>query len=331
MKSTIYYFVSIYLSLVILASCSGRFGGNGSDSSLVDSTEMESVTVRKPQPGDSGYHFSGREEIEHYLKTSPDAKRFAGGILPVIAADAPEYADKLISQLASYSKFIVVDKAGMKVILYDKYGHVLKSYGMACAKNYGTKHAKADSRTPEGFFSVQGKYDSTEWLYTDDDGNTSQVKGQFGPRFIRLKIPNTSQIGIHGTGAPWSIGHRTSHGCIRITNENILELYELVEKGMPVIVLPGKRDRAVNRSEGYYIPFFPTEPEYAMSAEEKNAGIMPDSTSAGNECSGVANDSTTVARDSVNSAEQAQHAATLQKSEQPQPGEPTPTPPPAEE
>ena len=68
---------------------------------------------------------------------------------------------------------------------------------MACAKNYGTKHKKADSRTPEGFFEVEGIYNSTDWLYTDDDGVTSKKKGQFGPRFIRLKIPVTSQIGIH--------------------------------------------------------------------------------------------------------------------------------------
>lgn len=83
-------------------------------------------------------------------------------------------------------------------------------------------------------------------MFTDDNGVTSKVKGQFGPRFIRLKIPTTSQIGIHGTCAPWSIGNRCSHGCIRITNENILELVEFVEVGMPIIVNPGRKDILVN-------------------------------------------------------------------------------------
>lgn len=279
MKSKNRYIVFIFLMFcftlpVFLTSCAGRSGEGGADSAQNDSASIDNE-YKKSQPGDSAYHFSGREEIEKYLRNSPDAKKFAKGILPVIARETPDYADKLISALATHSSFLVVDKASMRVILYDRYGRVVKSYGMACARNYGTKHIKADSRTPEGFFSVQGKYDSTNWLYTDDYGRTSQVKGQFGPRFIRLKIPNTSQIGIHGTASPWSIGHRASHGCIRITNENIMELYDLVEKGMPVIVLPGKRDRAVNRSEGYHVDFFPTEPEYAMSEQEKSEKLGP--------------------------------------------------------
>ena len=43
-------------------------------------------------------------------------------------------------------------------------------------ENFGTKHEKGDSRTPEGLFSVEGIYDSTDWLFTDDDGVTSKKK-----------------------------------------------------------------------------------------------------------------------------------------------------------
>lgn len=174
-----------------------------------------------------------------------------GIILPMLEENL-DYATKLLSN--THDKFLIVDKGSMKVKLYDKYGNLQKSYGMACAKNYGTKHHKADSRTPEGFFSVKSIHNSTDWLYTDDNGVKSDKKGQFGPRFIRLRIPTTNQIGIHGTCAPWSIGHRSSHGCIRLTNENILELVTLVEKGMPVIVNPGLKDESVNREEGYNIP-----------------------------------------------------------------------------
>lgn len=237
-----------------------------------DSYSFESDTVPdSPVPGDEDFMFGDSAAISDYLDEGPEASAYAGGILPVIAEHVPEYADKLIAN--QYDKFLVVDKASMRVILYDKYGQVLKAYDMACAKNFGTKHAKGDSRTPEGFFSVQGTYDSTDWLFTDDNGVQSKKKGQFGPRFIRLRIPGTSQIGIHGTCSPWSIGHRASHGCIRITNENILELVELVEPGMPAIVLPGKRDRKVNREEGYAIPYFPTAPKYAMTESEKKLPV----------------------------------------------------------
>lgn len=183
----------------------------------------------------------------------PIADSYSGSIIPVIEEASQNYGNRIRTE--GKDGFIVVDKGRMKVILYDGDGFAVKSYGMACAKNYGNKQKKADSRTPEGFFHVQGVYDSTDWLFTDDNGKTSKKKGQYGPRFIRI----APQIGIHGTCSPWSIGHRTSHGCIRITNENIMELHELVHVGMPVIVIPGTRDRKVNREEGNESVYFPTK------------------------------------------------------------------------
>lgn len=189
---------------------------------------------------------------------------YQDGILPVIAAEAPEYAKKLAVE--GQKGFIICDKARMKVILYDSLGYVRKEYGMACSKRYGNKHKKADNRTPEGYFNVVGVFDSTDWLYTDDNGKQSKKKGQFGPRFIRINSP---QIGIHGTCAPWSIGHRASHGCMRLTNENIMELSQLVHAGMPVIILPGKRDREVNHNEGSETIYFATSSGFEMKESEK--------------------------------------------------------------
>lgn len=197
--------------------------------------------------------FATAEDAIEYMKNSGEWGRYSTGILPRMAKDYLPYAVKLLN--SPYDAFIIVDKGGMKVRYFDKYGVEQHCYGMACARNYGTKHKRGDLRTPEGFFSVEGVYNSENWLFTDDNGQTSQVKGQFGPRFIRLKTPVSTQIGIHGTSAPWSIGSRRTHGCIRLRNNDILELYKLVSKGMPVIVVPGKRDMAVDRKEGYDVPW----------------------------------------------------------------------------
>lgn len=196
------------------------------------------------------------EDLQEFMQSSEHSDLYAQGILPGMLDKAPEYVSELLKN--EHPGFIIVDKSRMKVIYYDKYGSAVKTYGMACAKNFGTKHSKGDSRTPEGFFHVEGVYNSTDWLFTDDDGVTSPKKGQFGPRFIRLLIPGTTQIGIHGTCAPWSIGGRSSHGCIRIKNENILELVELVEKGMPVIIVPGRKDMEQNILDGVEIPWIPS-------------------------------------------------------------------------
>jgi lipoprotein-anchoring transpeptidase ErfK/SrfK len=43
---------------------------------------------------------------------------------------------------------------------------------------------------------------------------------------------------IHGTNAPNTIGQRVSSGCIRLTNEDIIDLYSRVNVGTRVVVLP---------------------------------------------------------------------------------------------
>src|SRR5881227_1548272 len=46
---------------------------------------------------------------------------------------------------------------------------------------------------------------------------------------------------IHGTNAPQSIGTRVSSGCIRLTNEDVADLYSRVNVGTKVVVLPQER------------------------------------------------------------------------------------------
>ena len=248
------------LFIISLTAC-GPSDKAGTADSIVDTTTYDTampvdtipVDTIPPAPG----RFATTQEALDYMQNSPYREKYEAGILPRMARENLPYTNKLLN--STYSRFLVVDKGKMKVQVYDCYGRKEIEYGIACAKNFGTKHEKGDSRTPEGFFSVEGIYDSTDWLFTDDNGVTSPKKGQFGPRFIRLRIPTTSQIGIHGTCAPWSIGSRASHGCIRVTNENILKLVEIVEVGMPVIVNPGSRDMRVNLEEGYDVPYITTD------------------------------------------------------------------------
>ncbi|MHC2332592.1 L,D-transpeptidase [Bradyrhizobium sp. USDA 4454] len=49
---------------------------------------------------------------------------------------------------------------------------------------------------------------------------------------------------IHGTNAPETIGTRVSSGCLRLTNEDVSDLYSRVSVGTKVIVLPMSDRRA---------------------------------------------------------------------------------------
>jgi lipoprotein-anchoring transpeptidase ErfK/SrfK len=49
---------------------------------------------------------------------------------------------------------------------------------------------------------------------------------------------------IHGTNAPETIGHRVSSGCIRLTNEDVTDLFSRVHVGTKVVVMPMTLHRA---------------------------------------------------------------------------------------
>ncbi len=53
---------------------------------------------------------------------------------------------------------------------------------------------------------------------------------------------------IHGTNAPETIGGRVSSGCIRMVNEDVIDLYGRVNVGTKVIVLPMERRADSSRS-----------------------------------------------------------------------------------
>jgi lipoprotein-anchoring transpeptidase ErfK/SrfK len=47
---------------------------------------------------------------------------------------------------------------------------------------------------------------------------------------------------IHGTVEPWSIGHNASSGCIRMIDQDVLDLYNVTPVGARVVVLPSSND-----------------------------------------------------------------------------------------
>ncbi len=67
-----------------------------------------------------------------------------------------------------------------------------------------------------------------------------------GPRALYLHSANGGDTGyrLHGTTAPWSIGTNASSGCIRMFNEDAIDLYRRCPIGTDVLVLEHIADRA---------------------------------------------------------------------------------------
>ncbi len=60
----------------------------------------------------------------------------------------------------------------------------------------------------------------------------------FGGYWMGFNVP-WGKFGIHGTLHPTSIGWNSSHGCIRMRNSDVAELYKIIPYGTPVIIWGG--------------------------------------------------------------------------------------------
>lgn len=129
--------------------------------------------------------------------------------------------------------WILVDKSDFRLYLYE--GRELRGrYPVAIGLVSGDKEKPGDNRTPEGSFKVVEIEDSRHWVYDFGDGK-GPVEGAYGPWFIRLET-GWEGIGIHGTHDPDSMGSRCTAGCIRMINEDLLEIVSRIDVGSPVFI-----------------------------------------------------------------------------------------------
>ncbi|NET36255.1 MAG: L,D-transpeptidase [Cyanothece sp. SIO1E1] len=93
--------------------------------------------------------------------------------------------------------------------------------------------------TPTGRFQVMSLLENPGW--------TNPLTGQISPpgpnnplgeRWIAFWTDGRDYIGFHGTPNRNSVGRAASHGCVRMFNEHVRELYKMVRLGTSVTVEP---------------------------------------------------------------------------------------------
>ncbi|NJN38220.1 MAG: L,D-transpeptidase [Acaryochloridaceae cyanobacterium CSU_3_4] len=117
-----------------------------------------------------------------------------------------------------------------RVTLYQN-DQVIKSYPVAVGR--------AGWGTPTGTFAVKTKYRNPPWQnpfkgYVVPGGDPENPLGR---RWMGFWTDGKNWIGFHGTPNRESVGTAASHGCVRMYNEDIEELFELVAIDTPVKVI----------------------------------------------------------------------------------------------
>jgi lipoprotein-anchoring transpeptidase ErfK/SrfK len=99
--------------------------------------------------------------------------------------------------------------------------------------------------SPRGEFTVIQRVVAPAW-YTKGRIVPPGKGNPLGTRWLGLSVKG---YGIHGTNVPASIGRNASHGCIRMRNRDVEELFEMVAVG-DAVELHGERNAETERLFG---------------------------------------------------------------------------------
>ena len=144
---------------------------------------------------------------------------------------------RMQAETAPPERRIVVSIPDRKLALMEN-GRVVKIYSTAVGA--------PSSPTPTGTYAIAQRISNPTW-YGPNHKVVGPGKGNpVGTRWMGLSHKG---YGIHGTNNPRSIGHNASHGCVRMRNRDVEDLFARVPVG-DVVELHGERDADVTRIFG---------------------------------------------------------------------------------
>jgi lipoprotein-anchoring transpeptidase ErfK/SrfK len=122
----------------------------------------------------------------------------------------------------------------------------------ALARTYTVATGLAQYPTPNGRFQITLKRFRPTWVNPDPGGWGASMPASIPPgpgnplgtRALNISAPG---IRIHGTSNVASLGTAASHGCIRMSIADSEALFDRVEVGTPVIIIPGPGAPALSR------------------------------------------------------------------------------------
>ena len=138
--------------------------------------------------------------------------------------------------------------------LLDASGALLRRY-VCSTSQFGTGSEEGSHRTPTGRFRIAEKHghDAPSGMIlkgrlpTGEIGKPSDECDHVTTRILwldGLDAANTNTkeryIYIHGTNAEHLLGTPASHGCVRLSNQDIMDLFETVPEGTEVVIEAGE-------------------------------------------------------------------------------------------
>lgn len=167
---------------------------------------------------------------------------------PVPAIDLKKVKPRFYRQQISYQ---TDEKPGTIVVdPNERFCYLVQENGKAM--RYGVGVGKIEAFNFQGEATIARKAEWPGWRPTPDmiareperygplkNGLPGGAGNPLGPRALYLYRDNQdTYYRLHGTVEPWTIGTKVSSGCIRLLNQDIMDLYSRVPVGTKAVVLP---------------------------------------------------------------------------------------------
>jgi lipoprotein-anchoring transpeptidase ErfK/SrfK len=131
---------------------------------------------------------------------------------------------------------ILVDKS-TNILILKAGDRIVKTYPVGTGKGGGT---------PVGDFTIVNRLKNPTWYYEGTVAGPNDPGNPLGTRWLGFDIHG---YGLHGTRDPDSIGKYETLGCIRMRNEDVEEIFELLTDGTPVTVIESSLDTNIAKDK----------------------------------------------------------------------------------
>jgi len=235
----------IYPAAAPAAAAAPRGGGlGGGFVEFLLTGKADGAPVRRyarPAPAPASYDpqaYAPRREDSvagGYAAPTPYYAAYAPAAEPQVAQEPPpQFRRQEVDYPTSERPgTIVIDTPDKFLYLVEPGGKALR-YGVGVGRpGFEWAGVKAISRKAEW----PGWTPPPEMMKRRPDLPAHMDGGLDNPLGARALYLGSSMYRIHGTNEPWTIGQNVSSGCIRMMNDDVIDLYERVKIGSKVIVM----------------------------------------------------------------------------------------------
>jgi lipoprotein-anchoring transpeptidase ErfK/SrfK len=195
----------------------------------VDATVVPSGSRLRKEPGETGLAVEKAQMTDEINRAAQSPGRDQA-VQAAVRTTKPEVTTKDLPR--AYPRYIFIDRGNYTLRFY----HHLK-----LERSYTIAVGQQGLETPAGLYHATDKQVNPSW-HVPNSAWAGSLAGQVIPpgpadplkaRWIGI----VDGAGIHGTDDIGSLGSSASHGCVRMSISDVIDLYDRVHIGDPIYVL----------------------------------------------------------------------------------------------